>query len=1228
MKNFKVTKRPLICLLVFSLILGLLFPGLGTMEAQAAGKPKLSKKKLTMYVGNTATLKVKHAGGKVTWSSSRKKVASVNKKGKIKAKKAGTTVITAKVRKKKLTCKVTVKPKKPTLNKKSAVLNPGATLQLKLRNAKGKVRWKSSNKAVAAVSKKGKVTAKSKGKATITAVWNKKKYTCKVQVQPKETPAATTPTVPKAPTAPTVPQHTRLSISYDQSSFTTRESSVRISGRISHDANLTAVSYRLCDSEGQIIGQGPVAPGDTWTIALYPAVGTNTVTLTVTDVTGHSVSASLIFVRYSANLELDSQTVSGDELESRDFSEHMADFEREEATDGGSASDTIKILMEKNSTLAQKLENGTLEAGDTYMLPASDDFPSGFTGVLESWGSPSDASADPNTYLEVTFREPQLDDIFDGDGCIDFGGGVNVNDPIGFLMVPDGSQISAKSARGTDTYRADSYEHSVFPEGMADIFQPNVTAKADKSVSIILDLADVLLYDGDRDKSTKDQIRLTGSIELADIKFDGRLEWKEKSLALMPQQVKMDVSYTTKVNVGIKTSGTLDFKDLVKKANGEFENKIEKCGVELSGIDMSDRLMLGVIGLNFAAFPTASVADIAQITAASLTPKFFVALYLDLNGKVSAEVSLAYNYESYRECGFNVCKKDAQVTDGVNAAVYSETKTLAGDYLMGTYDRERKSKTEYGNPEPKVTLDGNVEAEARIGCGAMFGILMWGLMPGDFYGGCEANAEFTLDGKAEIIKTTTNHTLGNTDLEICADIKTGFVLGTDLKFSVKIVQGFMEDWGLNLEFSKTKDFPVFEVKLNVPTFQLEGTVYDLTDKTVTEHPILPNAEIYIYEKKKIEQDIETVTAEDLLAVPADVQGKSDENGNYKIAELGKRDYLLVAKVPGYQYYMKKDLSFSNSDIRQDIYIEPIREKNWLNVCKPYSYTQSYGEYLGDGNGTMLISGVEYDAGFYLNNGNQGTGGTSDALWNLEGKYSSLNVRIGHLDDTKKLNAMLYIYLDGSDEPNQIIELNCQDVSRVYTIDLNYAQSAKFSLKKTQWSNWATSSFGFVEGVWNGKNGAEGTVNFQDPFADVDWSGNFMEICRPYTGISCTTYLGDTEDTFTMSGKSYDTGFVLTTQSITDVWGNSAAMFNTNGNFSALKVKIGHVDANYTEDAKIYIYLDGESEPSQTYTINASDVARIYTIPLNYANSVKIALQNVHSNWTTESFGFAEGEWIK
>lgn len=79
----------------------------------AAAKPKLSKTKLSMTVGDTATLKVKNAAKKekVTWKSNKKAVAAVTAKGKVTAKKAGKAVISAtlKTAKKTLKCNVTVK---------------------------------------------------------------------------------------------------------------------------------------------------------------------------------------------------------------------------------------------------------------------------------------------------------------------------------------------------------------------------------------------------------------------------------------------------------------------------------------------------------------------------------------------------------------------------------------------------------------------------------------------------------------------------------------------------------------------------------------------------------------------------------------------------------------------------------------------------------------------------------------------------------------------------------------------------------------------------------------------------------------------------------------------------------------------------------------------------------------------------------------------------------------
>ena len=77
----------------------------------------------------------------------------------------------------------TAKKKTIALNKTSVTLKKGATCQLKLKNAVKAVTWKSTNKKVAKVSKKGKVIAKKKGTAWIKAVSGKKTYRCKVKVK-------------------------------------------------------------------------------------------------------------------------------------------------------------------------------------------------------------------------------------------------------------------------------------------------------------------------------------------------------------------------------------------------------------------------------------------------------------------------------------------------------------------------------------------------------------------------------------------------------------------------------------------------------------------------------------------------------------------------------------------------------------------------------------------------------------------------------------------------------------------------------------------------------------------------------------------------------------------------------------------------------------------------------------------------------------------------------------
>ena len=176
MKRKSASKKLLPLMLILMLILGI------SMPANAAANPRLNSTKKVLYVGKTSQLKVVNWKKAVKWSSSNNKVVKVSSKGKITAVKTGTATVKARIAKKTLTCKVTVKS--PGMSVKKAVLYvKGKSLQLKVNGVSGKTVWSSANKKIVKVSSKGKITAVKTGTTVVKAKIGKKVYTCKVTVK-------------------------------------------------------------------------------------------------------------------------------------------------------------------------------------------------------------------------------------------------------------------------------------------------------------------------------------------------------------------------------------------------------------------------------------------------------------------------------------------------------------------------------------------------------------------------------------------------------------------------------------------------------------------------------------------------------------------------------------------------------------------------------------------------------------------------------------------------------------------------------------------------------------------------------------------------------------------------------------------------------------------------------------------------------------------------------------
>ena len=117
-QRIKFLKRVVSVFTLAALLFTLAFGGYRTGDVEAAGKKSiiLNKKSATLIVGQTTVIKVKKVTGlkskAVIYKTSNSKIVSVNKNGKVKAKKAGTaTIVVISKQDKKVKAKVSIKVK-------------------------------------------------------------------------------------------------------------------------------------------------------------------------------------------------------------------------------------------------------------------------------------------------------------------------------------------------------------------------------------------------------------------------------------------------------------------------------------------------------------------------------------------------------------------------------------------------------------------------------------------------------------------------------------------------------------------------------------------------------------------------------------------------------------------------------------------------------------------------------------------------------------------------------------------------------------------------------------------------------------------------------------------------------------------------------------------------------------------------------------------------------------
>jgi len=127
--------------------------------------------------------------------------------------------------------------------------------------------------------------------------------------------------------------------------------------------------------------------------------------------------------------------------------------------------------------------------------------------------------------------------------------------------------------------------------------------------------------------------------------------------------------------------------------------------------------------------------------------------------------------------------------------------------------------------------------------------------------------------------------------------------------------------------------------------------------------------------------------------------------------------------------------------------------------------------------------------------------------------------------------------------------------------------------------------------------------------EVDWDGttrtvyigkipgkageNYLE---PYEKSSVTVYSSDPTRSFSMMGKKYTQGIVMT-------YKDSYAYFNLDGKYDRVEFDIGHKDGGDTKSGSVYIYVDGEVV--QEIEVTKDMQTKHVSIPVNYGLQMKI-----------------------
>lgn len=728
----------------------------------AVTKVKLNKTQYVLKKGEKIKLKASVSpakaklSAKMKWKSSNKKVVSVTQKGVVRARaKKGTAKITVKAGKKKASCKITVGIPVKKITASDYNMFTGETAKLKAsvlpqKASVQKLTYKSNTPEIAAVDAKGNVTAKKQGTAKITLV---------AADRGKIKKTVTVTVTDKSPDTYKNPEINIDKFSTENSNNVTEES-ITVSGTANtYSAAVTNISYTLdYASENRPSVRGSVSGAERFKIENLPLqIGTNILTVTVTDSNQNTATKKIIFNRLSTEIQLAENVILFDEEKNIEIENDILDYWTDDMGTEDPSDDLIHILFPEDSVFVQSVKNKSIQEGDVVMLQPSEALYLGFNGVVVSYEDSDNAEKYPaGDYEIVSFQAADFTDIFEGEVSLSYEI-ADVDNPLVFSYFPTDVEIAALDSVGSKAkvlYSSAGYgdqsenqqisgagfQKSAVSYMMSDAFRINGGISSSSGLNLGITFKDAVLYDHDGNgATTNDQFKIGGKIAYENFQVDAGIEWHPTLFDVLPKQIIAKYTYNTNIDMHADWSGNADLDKFVEKANkvlnNDFENNKKFLGMTVSGLDLSHSIVLGMFGLQISPAGVQHVVGVKNTQYSSvfneLSAIAVIMPVLDVTGEISAKVGVTYNYSAYHENGINMQKKGFVGSYGSLEENKGQTSIdLPFDRSLEIYDVCAKSANEKNKvPAWDITFEGEGTAAEEVAFGIDLGVMISGIMP-------------------------------------------------------------------------------------------------------------------------------------------------------------------------------------------------------------------------------------------------------------------------------------------------------------------------------------------------------------------------------------------------------------------------------------------------------------------------------------------------------------------